>query len=302
MPTIQKQQTARARLLAEMERLFADDAGLGALVKYNGRPDLSDLAKELQTARARALISVHGHSRAADVYTQYARDRQKTVTEPIGSWNNLVLNTKPIGNWGRDRHGFLCCICGDAFTSVVIDRCDAVCNRCARENSTVENGQPQWRAYSHSEFIFPGLLPKEMPKGETAITIRYADGETRDYTTGEAGLVADQISPLPGFTQVSGQTYGPSRDTINLTIEARAERQRRSVDILATFTYDPSPASYELGGHEPHPYGFRLVSARLTTRNRPLGQLELAAPTITEHSDLYQLLDVLITHLYGSQQ
>ncbi|MFE7808516.1 hypothetical protein ACFU51_28365 [Streptomyces sp. NPDC057430] len=293
----QTKQTARARLRTEMERLFADDAGMGVLVKYNGRPDLSDQAKETQTAWSRALVSAHGHDRAASVYTQYAGSRQTTVTEPIGSWNNLVLNTKPLGGWTRDIHGFLCCICGDAFTSVVIDGCDDVCNRCARENSTVEDARPQWHAYSRGAFVFPGLLREEMPRGETAIGIRYADGETREYFTGEAGLLAKETTRLPGFTCISGQTHGESRDTINLTIEARAERQRRSVDILATFTYDPQPEV-----HEPHPYGFRFVSARLATRYRPLGQLELADPTVTEHTDLYRMLDVLITHLYGGQK
>ena len=53
-PTAQKQQTARARLLVQMERLFADDAGLGVLVTYNGRPDLTEETKEVQMAWARA--------------------------------------------------------------------------------------------------------------------------------------------------------------------------------------------------------------------------------------------------------
>jgi hypothetical protein len=298
--TTTTKQSDRARLHAQMERLFAADSGLGALVTYNGRPDLSDQAKDIQTAWARALVAVHGHSRAAAVYTQYASRRQKTVTEPIGAWDNLVLNTKPIGHWSRDRHGFMCCICGDVFTSVVIDHCDAACNRCARENSTVEDAEPQWRAHSHDTFVFPGLLPEELSKGETAIVLRYADGETRDYVSGDAGLLATGLSPLPGFSQISGQSYGDSRDTINLTIEARAEHQRRSVDILATYAYDPAPATYEFGGDEPHPYGFRLVSARLATRSRRLGHLELADPAVTEHTDLYELLSTLISHLYGN--
>jgi hypothetical protein len=40
----------------------------------------------------------------------------------------------------------------------------------------------------------------------------------------------------------------------------------------------------------------------LTTRARKLGHLDIADPAITEHTDLYRLLDALITHLYGSQK
>lgn len=297
-PIVQTQQTARARLLAELERLFAADAGLGALVTYNGRPDLTDETKEVQMASARALIAVHGHDRAASVYSEYAGRRQRTVTEPVGSWSNLVLNTKPIPRWDRDIHGFLCFSCVDTFASVVDADGEPRCNRCAREyGGPVESVRPQWHAYSHSRFLFPGFAAEEGKKGESAIVVRYADGEERHYTTGEAGLFVEGTSSLPGFTRASGRTHGDSRDTINFTIEARAERQRRSVDILATFTYDPQSEVWER-----HPYGFRFTAARLTTRHRRLGQLELAAPAVTEHTDLYQLLDALITHLYGSQK
>ncbi|MFE3760799.1 hypothetical protein ACFXPI_03410 [Streptomyces sp. NPDC059104] len=136
------------------------------------------------------------------------------------------------------------------------------------------------RAYSHSRFEFPGLM-----------------GEERTYVTGEAGLLTEGISPLPGFTAVSAQTHGDSRDTINLTIEARAERQRRSAEIIATFVYDPEHQQWES-----HPYGFRFVSARLTTRSRKLGHLDIADPTVTEHTDLHRLLDTLIIRLYGGHR
>ncbi|WP_030273011.1 hypothetical protein [Streptomyces sp. NRRL B-24484] len=286
--------STRTRLLAEMERLFADDAGLGVLVKYNGRPDLTQQAKDLQRAWARALIAVHGRNRAASVYTEYARQRQHTVTEPVGSWDNLVLNTQPISYWTRDIHGFLCCGCGGPFSSVLIERIDAMCNRCARENSTVEDARPEWHAYSHREFIFPGLLTEEMPKGESTLSIRYQDDEVREYVTGEAGLFIEELTSLPGFTHSSGRAHGESRDRISFTVEARTEHQRRSFDILATFTYDPDPA-----GWEKHPYGFRFNSARLIHRRRQLGHLDVLEPTITEHTDLYETIGLLLTGLYS---
>ncbi|MFI1734971.1 hypothetical protein ACH40E_38310 [Streptomyces acidicola] len=296
-PTLQTQQTARARLLTEMERLFADDAGLGVLVPYNGRPDLTEEAKEVQMAWARALIAVHGHDRAASVYTEYAGRRQRTVTATIGSWDNLVLTGRPIPRWNRDIHGFLCFSCCDTFATVIETHGDPLCNRCAREHSAVETTRPQWHAYSHGQFTFPGLMVEERKTGETLLIARYDDGETRKYVTGEAGLLTEETSGLPGFTVLSIQTHGDSRDTINLTIEARAEYRRRTVEILATFAYDPEPE-----GYDGHAYGFRFVAARLATRYRALGQLELADPTITEHTDLYRMLDTLIAHLYGGQQ
>ncbi|MFJ2833592.1 hypothetical protein ACIPC1_39645 [Streptomyces sp. NPDC087263] len=296
-PTLQAQQTARARLLSELERLFADDAGLGVLVPYNGRPDMTHEAKEVQRAWARALVAVHGYDRAASVYTEYVGHRQRSVTETIGAWDNLVLTGRPIPRWDRDIHGFLCFSCVDTFATVIAADGDPLCNRCAREHSALETTRPQWRAYSHSQFVFPGLMGEERKTGETKLIIQYQDGEKRMHVTGEAGLLTEGTSSLPGFTSVSGQTHGDSRDTINLTVEARAEHVRRSVEILATFAYDPEPEQWE-----GHAYGFRFVSARLTARSRKLGHLDIADPVITEHTDLYQLLDTLITHLHGGQQ
>ncbi|MEV5348918.1 hypothetical protein [Streptomyces achromogenes] len=294
-PTLQTQQSARARLLAEMERLFTDDAGLGALVPYKSRPDMTEQDKAVQMAWARALVSVHGRDRAASVYAEYARRRQDTVTTTVGSWDNLVLATKPIPRWTRDIHGFLCFSCIDTFATVVDADDEPLCNRCARESADVATTRPKWHAYSHNQFQVPGLMGEERASGDSQLLIRYQDGEERAYVTGEAGLLADKTTFLPGVTVVSGQTHGDSRDTINLTISARAEHQRRSTEILATFAYDPEPEQWE-----GHAYGFRLVSARVTARSRQLGQLDLAEPAVTEHTDLYRLLDTLITHLYGS--
>jgi hypothetical protein len=297
LPTAQRQQTARARLLAEMERLFTNDAGLGSLVPYNGRPDMSEEAKAVQMAWARALIAVHGYDRSASVYTEYAGRRQRTVTETVGSWDNLVLACSPIPRWDRDIHGFMCFCCVDTFATVVTADDEPLCNRCAREHADVQTTRPQWHAYSHTQFQFPGLMGPERETGESKLLIRYQDGQERAYVTGEAGLLSERTSPLPGFTVLSAQTHGDSRDTINLTIEARAEHARRSVEVLATFAYDPEAEQWE-----GHPYGFRFTSARLTTRSRTLGHLDTVEPTITEHTDLYRLLDTLITHLYGSQK
>ncbi|WP_202239972.1 hypothetical protein [Actinacidiphila reveromycinica] len=288
--------SARARLIAEMERLFAVDAGLGSLLGYNGRPDMTQEAKQVQRAWARALVAVHGHDRASSAYTQYASRRQNTVREGVGSWGNLVLGGSPVPRWDRDIHGFLCHCCVEAFSTVVAADGDPLCNRCAITHADVQTTRPQWHAYSHAQFQFPGLMGEERKTSESKLLIRYQDDEERAYVTGEAALLTERTSPLPGLTAISSQTHGDSRDTIRLTLETRAEHGHRSVDILATFAYDPEPEQWE-----DHAYGFRFVSARLTTRARKLGHLDTGAPAIiTEHTDLYRLLDTLITHLYSA--
>ncbi|MEV6456541.1 MULTISPECIES: hypothetical protein [Streptomyces] len=297
VPTTTRTQTARDRLHAELERLFADDAGLNVLVASQRGPDLSREAKDTQIAWARALISVHGQDRTASVYASYARRRQDTVTATVGSWSNLVLASSPIPRWSRDTHGFMCYRCIDVFATVVDADGEPLCNLCAREVADVSTTRPQWHAYSHSQFEFHGLLGDERRTGESRMLVRYQDGEERAYVIGEAGLLTELTSSLPGFTAEPAQTYGESRDTISLAIQARAEHQRRTAEVYATFAYDP-----EVEPWEGHPYGFRFVSARVTTRSRQLGHLDLAEPSITEHTDIHQLLDTLITHLYGSQK
>ncbi|MFF3726844.1 hypothetical protein ACFYYM_31260 [Streptomyces erythrochromogenes] len=243
LSTVQTRQTARARLLAEMERLFDADAGLGALVDYNGRPDMTEQAKEVQAAWARALVAVHGRDRAASVYAAYADRRQNTITATVGSWGNLVLGCSPIPRWDRDIHGFLCFSCLDAFARVVAASGDQLCNRCAREHTDAETSRPLWQAYSHSRFEFPGLMGEERKTGESSLLIRCQDGEERAYVTGEAALLMEWTSSLPGVVVDPAQTHGDSRNTIGLTVQARAEHGRRTAEILATFAYDPSPRS-----------------------------------------------------------
>jgi len=295
--TATRRPTARERLFAEMERLFADDAGLGALVPYNGRPDMSGQAKAVQTAWARALVAAHGRDRAASVYTEYADRRQGTVTERVGSWDNLVLATSPVPRWNRDVHGFMCFGCTDSFATVTTPEREQLCNRCAREYGDPATARPQWHAYSHPHFEFPGLVGEERTQGETLLVVQYEDGETRRYVTGEAGLLTRETTGLPGFTTVSTLTHGDSRDTISLTVQARAELGRRSAEISATFTYDPHKED-----HEGHSYGFRLVTAQISARSRRLGHLDLHDPAVTEHTDLYRTIDTLISHLYGGHK
>ncbi|MET9777643.1 hypothetical protein ABZ023_25860 [Streptomyces sp. NPDC006367] len=49
----------RDRLLQQTDRLFADDRGLGVLVEYHGRPDMSKRDEDLQLAWADVLIALH---------------------------------------------------------------------------------------------------------------------------------------------------------------------------------------------------------------------------------------------------
>ncbi|MGW0335494.1 hypothetical protein ACWD0J_27090 [Streptomyces sp. NPDC003011] len=289
MPTSTTAQTTRGRLLAQMQRLFADDRGMGVLVDYNGRPDMSDQDKTLQRAWADTLISLHGRSRAARVYTWYARDRQQAVVDSgltVGSWDNLVLGAMTVTCWTRDLHDFLCVGCGKGFCQVVVDRYDPMCSRCARDHTTPGEAAPLWTAYSHSRFVFPGLLSEELAGGEHVVQLRYTDGEERDYITGDVGPFASRLSSLPNFEQTGTLASGPSRDTINLTVQASTEHEGRRFDIVADFAYDPDP-----DGSEPHPYGFRFKTGQVTART--------GEARTTHHTDVYELLEVLLTGLYA---
>jgi hypothetical protein len=289
MPTSTATATTRGRLLAQMQRLFADDRGLGVLVEYNGRPDMTDQDKALQTAWANTLISLHGLSRAATVYSWFARDRQQEVVNSgltVGSWDDLVLGAKPFTYWSRDLHDFLCCCCGDAFCQVVVDHYDPMCSRCARKNTTPDQAAPLWKAQCHDRFVFPGQLPEELADGEYLVQLRYTDGEERDYIAGDAGPFAPGTSSLPNFAQTQTVCFGDSRDTINLVIECHTELDGRRFDVTAQFVYDPSP-----DGSEPHPYGFRFETGRVTAHTGDV--------RTTEHTDVYDLLQVLLSGLYA---
>ena len=283
--------TTRGRLLAQMQRLFADDRGLGVLVDYNGRPDMTEQDKALQRAWADVLISLHGRSRAATLYTSYARDRQQQVVNSgltVGSWDNLVLGAKPLTYWTRDLHDFLCCCCGEAFCQVIVDQYDPMCSRCARTNTTPDQAAPLWRANCHDRFVFPGQLPEELAGGEYLIQLRYRDGEERDYITGDAGPFAPRISSLPNFAQTKSVCFGDSRDTIHLIIECHTELDGRRFEITAQLTYDPTR-----DGSEPHPYGFRFDTGRVTTHTAH------GDACTTEHTDIYDLLQTVLTGLYA---
>ncbi|MGI5341866.1 hypothetical protein ACQEVS_32910 [Streptomyces sp. CA-181903] len=291
MPATTQQVSARRRLLQQVKTLLDSDRGLGALVEFNGRPDLGDTEKAVQMAWSRALVALHGRDRAARVYSGYARDRQRDVARSgltLTSWDSLVLDTKPVGDWTRDIHGFLCVVCGGTFPSVLIEGLDPACQRCARENTeSPEEAAPLWRAYSHHAFVFPGALREELPKGESTVTVRFDTEEHREYTTGDVGLFFSDVTSLPGYVQHSTQVFGENRDAPTAVIEAHTEHDGRGFDITATFTYDPLP---EAG--EPHPYGFRFTAARLTPTHPAPG-----APA--EYTDVYAMLDALINGLHG---
>jgi hypothetical protein len=288
-----KPQGSSAGLLATMSRIFAGDGGLGELVEYNGRPDMADRDKALQLGWADALISLHGINRVARVYAEYARNRRwkeaKTLP-PVGCWDNLVLGTTPVFRWERDLYGFLCVVCGTSFPSILIDDGqDPSCVRCAR-NVEVEpsTALPLWKAYSHSRFEFPGVRKGELPRGPSTVSVLFSHEKTeRTYTTGDASLLYPELSRLPGLSKTSSVVTGNDLETISLFIEAAVEREGRGFDIAASFTYDPEPEA-----PEEHPYGFRFTAARLTTSS--------SSPTrTTEYTDVYAMLEALVTGLYG---
>ncbi|MFJ2628989.1 hypothetical protein ACIO6T_37945 [Streptomyces sp. NPDC087532] len=282
----------RDRLLQQMDRLFADDRGLGVIVEYNGRPDMSERDKDLQMAWADALIALHGHNRTASVYSSYASKRRSAGAgslAPVGSWDNLVLGTTPIPRWQRDLHDFLCVVCGESFPSVLIDQGqDPACSRCAR-NVGVSPTQalPLWKAYSHHRFATPGLFREEIPNGEAAVTFTFEGGQTRQYVVGEAGLFYSDLSRLPGLVQKAVRGTVEDLDELRLVIDASVERDGHGFGVTAAFSYDAEPE-----GYDGPPYGFRFAAARMTATHTQ-------SPQPVEYTDVYQLLEVILTALYA---
>jgi hypothetical protein len=282
----------RDRLLQQMERLFADDRGLGVLVEYNGRPDMSQRDKDLQMAWADALLALNGHNRTAAVYSSYARKRRSAEAgslAPVGSWDNLVLGTTPIPRWQRDLHDFLCVVCGESFPSVLIDQAqDPACNRCARNvGESPTQALPLWKAYSHHRFATPGMRREEIPNGEAAVSFTFDDGHTRQYVVGEAGLFYSDLSRLPGLVQKAVRGTAENLDELRLVIDASVERDGRGFDITAVFSYDAEPE-----GYDGHPYGFRFAAAHMAAT-------QTQHPQPVEYTDVYQMLGVMLTALYA---
>ncbi|HWU11561.1 MAG TPA: hypothetical protein VN520_35290 [Streptomyces sp.] len=281
----------RGRLLQQMDRLFANDRGLGVLVEYNGRPDMSERDKDLQLAWADALIALHGRNRAASIYSSYASKRRAAeagTLAPVGSWDNLVLGSTPIPRWQRDLHDFLCVVCGESFPSVLIDHGqDPACCRCARKAEVPTQALPLWMAYSHHRFATPGLRREEVPNGEATVTFTFEGGQTRPYVVGEAGLFYSDLSRLPGLVQKAVRGAAEDLNELRLVIDASVERHGRGFDITAVFSYDSEPE-----GSDGPPYGFRFVDARMVATHGDLSQP-------VEYKDVYQLLEAILTALYA---
>lgn len=293
LATTTQQPGTRDKVLQQMDRLFADDRGLGVLVEFNGRPDMSEQDRDRQMAWADALIALHGLNRTASIYSSYANKRRAAEADslaPVGSWDNLVLGTSPIPRWQRDLHDFLCVVCGESFPSVLIDQGqDPSCTRCAR-NVGVNPTQalPLWKAYSHHRFATPGVFHKEMPNGEATVTFTFDGGQTRQYVVGEAGLFYSGLSRLPGLVQKAVRGTAQDLDQLRLVLDASVKHDGKGFDITAEFSYDTEPE-----GSDGAAYGFRFVAASMAAAH--------VEPSLEiEYTDVYQPLDVMLTSLYAA--
>lgn len=148
-----------------------------------------------------------------------------------------------------------------------------------------------WKAWSYGRFTFDGLHPSELPNGVSSVTVTFADEQQtrREYTLGDAALFSE-TSRLPNLAQVSQNIEATeSLEHVFLEAEATVEHDGRGfhIYIAATFDYDPKPSGYET-----HPYGFRFTAARLTTTHT-------SAASTTEYTDVYELLDAILTVLYA---
>ncbi|MBZ2410843.1 hypothetical protein HX747_31015 [Streptomyces sp. L06] len=283
-------QTATTRLASAMARELAPDPGLGALTTATGRPTLPDHLADRQDAWARAALALWD-DRARTAYLAAADARQATVTARPATWDAYTLSTRPISDSAGDRYGVLCDCCAYAYPAVSVDGGDSLCVGCARRWSSPETSAPLWRAASHSRWTHP--------TGRPTTLITYGDGERREYSAGESALTVPGLSTLPGYVLAYAEAVGADRDTPTVVHSGRAERGPASVDILATYTYDPGAEGVR--GWDPAvPYGYRLTACRLTCDRRPMGHY--ASPeggTVTECTDILDVLDAVLTHLYG---
>lgn len=213
-----------------------------------------------QLDQVRILQLLHGCDEVAAVYCEWLgtalREQAKTA-RPLQAWDELALDSAPIG-WDRDRHGFLCWCCGDAFWQVIpVGDSDRLCGRCARRELNLKPGQvwaPRLPA-ADGHIASPGLLPGEPFENE--IELPLSDGTSRRYGLGDAGpfLLPD------GWMNLTADRYLASgeADRPRMEITGSTAREGHRFSFMVALGYDPSPQGWRQA-----PYGFRYTTGTLT--------------------------------------
>ncbi|RZU46582.1 hypothetical protein EV385_6657 [Krasilnikovia cinnamomea] len=258
MPTITAL-SRRAQIRDHLTRIIA------AAPLRASRDDRADLAVyDHQVQQLEILWLLFGRDEVTEVYSSWLTDelaeQAKTATG-LTSWSDVAMSTSPIPRWNRDRHGFLCVGCSEAFWRIVSlsGSLDRWCKRCARDLEGLEPSQvwdPRLPTI-HGSLEFPGLMPDE-PR-DNMLHLQ-ADASRHDLVLGEAnafllsegwmGLTADESR------QLSGPIEAPVLDTSGTAAPAGGPEFMWT----ATFTYDATPQ----GWHK-NAYGFRLTSGTLSS-------------------------------------
>jgi hypothetical protein len=147
-------------------------------------PARDHAAAARQVDQVRILQLLFGCDEVAAAYRRWldqALSEQAKTAVPLHSWDEIAIDSAPVGWGNRDVHGFLCVCCGGNCWQVILADGfpDRLCARCARRELALDPGQV-WAPRlppAHGHLEFPGLLPGE--PHENSIEVRLTDGTTR---------------------------------------------------------------------------------------------------------------------------
>lgn len=224
-----------------------------------------------QFDRVEILLMLHGRDEVASAYHRWVEDNaraQAATTAPIASWNELALDTAPLGRWRSDRHGFLCYVCGESFWQVSIkNQSDLTCRACARifagDHPKEHVDEPMWSISdviplrlpaAHSRLAFAGYDLDAEP--ENIMGMVDNDGVERRYGLGDANafLVPEGWMGMETERWVEGTFDRPTMIVTGFT-----PRDGHWFTFMAAFEFDTTPQSWHR-----RPYGFRFTFGSLT--------------------------------------
>jgi hypothetical protein len=225
-------------------------------------PHRDHSAASRQLAQVRILQMLFGPDEVAAVYQQWLdvalREQEKTA-EPLRSWDEIAIDSAPVGWPQRDVHGFLCACCTECFWQVITvgDILERLCGRCARRELDMEPGQV-WAPRlppADAHIAYPGLLPGE--RRENTIEASLTDGSTRRYGLGDARafLASRNWMDLDARGTLSGLADQPRMEVTGST-----SAEGHQFAFIVTLDFDPTPQ-----GTRQAPYGFRYTSGTLTS-------------------------------------
>jgi hypothetical protein len=234
---------------------------------YLTGPDRDHGAASRQVDQVRILQLLFGCDEVAAAYSQWldgALSEQAKTAGRLRSWDEVALDSTPIGWGNRDVHGFLCARCGDSSWQVILAAGfpDRLCVRCARELD-LEPGQV-WAPRlppAHGHLEYPGRLPAEAH--ESSITVRLGDDTTRRYELGDATafLVHSDWGDRMGMTAAGTVSGEADRPRMEISGSTRREGHRLAFAVILDF--DPAPQ-----GTRQAPYGFRYTAGTLTSHGQ----------------------------------